>query len=393
MTLSPNSSLLVQSLEAAQHVGDRFEKLKLVNVPVGGQKRGCFSLVFRAYDRIEGCNVALKFYDIDPHWMSDQYRIAAFHREHEILQTLIGKPRCLQLASAMSQYDLSVPLADGAHIVLPCKYFAAQWIDEDIDNFFLNQQQCDAIEKLKLFNEILLAVEVLHRHEVFHRDIKSDNLRAHQDALKRVVIAIDLGTAARVSSGCIQTSYGESVGAPAYAAAEARLGLAGHRYLAPYTDIYALGCLLFELFNQDYFVRELYARNQRLDIVHAALATQLAAAPKDDASQLRALKEGLGRLAKGVGKVTIDCPGHSAPPGIVPLLNDLLMRLTDINFANRPTIEWCRRRIWAAIRVLQNDREYHRRLERTIANRTRRAEKLCEKQARLAAKVDGKRQS
>lgn len=376
MPLSHNSQLLVDTLEAMPLLDGRFEKIKLVNFDsFTDQKRGCFSLVFSAHDVVDGAHVALKFYDIDPLAMNDSYRRNAYRREHEILQVLLNKERCLQLASALSTFNLVIQIAPGQQVTLPCEYFAVEWIDTDIDDFFFRQEAFDPLDKLRLFNELTLAVEALHRHEVFHRDLKPDNLRQYQNALKRIVVAIDLGAAARYVSGYIQSSYQRPAGAPAYSALEALSGLAGHRKLAPYTDCYALGCLLFELFNRDYFYVALLAKNPRLQVVQAAMQGYLSGTATE-AEQLAAWKQALAKLSTGVEAVSIDGPGSSVPPGIAAILNEITKYLTHVNFANRPiNLEWVRTRIWAAIRTLSNEKLYQRRLADAKEMRRRRIEK------------------
>ncbi|WP_186210034.1 protein kinase family protein [Burkholderia gladioli] len=208
MPLSSNSQFLVDALIAEPLVAGRFKNLKLVNYnSVADQRQGCFSLVFSADDELTGDRVALKFFDLDPKFFGDKYRRAAFDREEEILQSLVGKGRCLQLVAHMDQYTLTVPTANGQSVVFPCKFFAVQWLEDSIDDYFLGND-VEAVKKLKLFNEIVLAVEALHRNEIFHRDLKADNLRSFQLNLKKLVIAIDLGTAARFASGVISQSYG-----------------------------------------------------------------------------------------------------------------------------------------------------------------------------------------
>ena len=80
---------------------------------------------------------------------------------------------------------------------IPCQYFAVQWLDEEIDHYFELQDSIVAEVKLQLFHDILLGVEALHGKEVSHRDLKKDNLRSIVEESARLVIAIDLGTAAR----------------------------------------------------------------------------------------------------------------------------------------------------------------------------------------------------
>lgn len=359
MALHANNQLLVKHLESLPKFEGRYTRLRLVNYR-GTRKRGVFSLVFRAEDTVQGKPVAIKFYDLDPHWSGDRYRRAAFSRESDILQSLIGTARCLQMVSAKSRYDFSVPIAGGGSAIIPCDYFVVEWLDTEIDDFFLRDGEAPEA-KLRLFNEIVLAVETLHRHEIFHRDLKADNLRATIEAAKRVVVAIDLGTAARIESGCIATKYGGPVGAPIYAAAEARCGLAGNRQIAQYNDSYALGCLLFELFNRDYFFKALRLANADIDVRLAAMA-HLISSTTDHAKQQAEWNRALSKYAPGVTPVPIDSAGSMVPAAISGLLNEIVMSLTHFDYRRRMPLERVRSRVWSSIRVLSNEAEAKRRL-------------------------------
>jgi serine/threonine protein kinase len=388
MPLSDNSKLLVEKLESTPLLDGRFEQIKLVNFDsVSDNKRGCFSLVFRAYDRANEKVVALKFYDISPDWMFDNYRRKAFDREHEILQTLLSKERCLQLKSALSTFNLIVNIPSQPSITLPCRYFAVDWIENDIDDYFFLGKGHNTIEKLKLFNEIVLSIEALHRHEVFHRDIKYDNLRAYQKALTRIVVAIDLGTAARVASGYIQSTYAHPVGAPGYAGPEARCGLAGNRIIAPYTDKYALGCLLFELFNKNYCFHTIRQRNPHLDTYLHAMALQVNG-ERSEIEQLKKWKIAINQYGAGIYPIEINTAGSHIPNVIACLLNDIMNKLINVDFSRRPKLEWVRNRIWIAIRVLENEKIYQHKLKNTKENRLRRKEKLAQKEIRLRKHLD-----
>lgn len=388
MTLSPNSQYLVNTLEALPLLDGRFEKIKLVNFnSFNNKKRGCFSLVFSAHDILADVPVALKFYDIHPDLINNDYRRACFRREHEILQVVMNKKRCLQLASALSTYSLNVPISPGHNATLPCEYFAVEWIEDDIDDYFFLQENIESLNKLYLFNELTLAVEALHRNEVFHRDLKRDNFRQYQEALKRVVVAIDLGTAARYDSGKIQQDYQHQVGASGYAAPEAIYGLAGHRKLAPYTDCYALGCLLYELFNRDYFFREWQIRNPRGHVIQSLMGLELQG-KTNDADKLAAWRMALGKFSSGFEPVRMDGAGSTVPQGIASILNEVLRSLTHVNFSNRPiNLEWVRVRIWSAIRVLQNEKLYQRKLAKSKEMRRRRIEKQARKAATLRRRI------
>jgi serine/threonine protein kinase len=191
--MNPANDLLVKTLEALPLLDGRYKDIKWINFdPVTGAKRGCFSLVFKCHDVLEDKAVALKFYDLDPQRLLDTYRLEAFKREPDILQTLIGNQRCIQLAAGMKTYILQLPLQTGQLFPTPCLYFAVDWVDDQIDGYFERQHQFGPAEKLHLLNEIVLAIEVLHQYEIHHRDVKPDNLRSYQKALQRIVVAIDL---------------------------------------------------------------------------------------------------------------------------------------------------------------------------------------------------------
>jgi serine/threonine protein kinase len=282
---------------------------------------------------------------------------------------------------ARSRYDFRVPIAGGGTAVLPCEYFIVEWLDTELDDFFLRDIESAEV-KLRLFNEIVLAVEMLHRHRVFHRDLKADNLRATQLATKRIVVAIDLGTAARIESGCIQAGYGGPVGAAFYAAPEAFAGLAGNRLVAHLSDTFALGCLLFELFNRDYFFKALRLANSDIGLRIAAMG-HLVPTKDNDNKQLAEWDAALAKYAPGVTPIAIDGPGNMVPAAIAGLLSEVVASLTHFDYRRRMTLERARARIWSAIKVLRNEAEAKRRLAYAKEMRRRRRERAVRLDARF----------
>ena len=390
MPLHPNNQLLVTHLQGLAEFDGRFTSITLVNYDAAADKKeGMLSLVFKAFDKVEGKPVALKFYDLDPAMAGNVYRLDCFARESDILSTLVNIERCVQLVKPLTRYALPVPISGtgGVTVALPCQYFALEWLDEKIDQYFLEQDKHDAVEKLLVFNQILLAVEALHRHQIFHRDLKVDNLRAYSSDGKRRAVAIDLGTAAQFSSTRLPSPAYPSgaVGAPGYASPEALCGLASNRLLAPFCDIYALGCLLFQLFHFDFYVKAVRLANANLDVRLVAMRSILPSPPSDDRAQVAAWQQGLRTFGIGVNPALIDGPGSSAPPGIAPLLQDLLAGLTHIDYRRRPSLETARHKVWTAIAVLRNERLYQHKLEERRRRRELRLKKLQQKQQRLAA--------
>lgn len=378
--ISTNSLLLIDALEALPLLDGRYKDIKCVSYDrVTDVKRGCFSLIFSAFDVIEEKRVAVKFYDISPENLRRLYRQEAFRREQVVLQALLGKDRCLQLQSALKKFDLT---AQG--LTIPCEYFVVDWLDDQIDCFFEQQQDFTAVDKLRLFNEIVLSVEALHRHTVFHRDIKPDNLRAYMKALKRIVIAIDLGTAALWSSPPALDEYVHQVGAGAYAPPEAICFFAGDREIAPYADVYALGCLLYELFNMDHFFIGLRKVNPHYEMFLAAMYSKMGAEPERE-KRIAVWKQEIQKMGKVIVTPPIDDVGSTVPEGIAFLLNRVLEALVHPDFRRRQTLGQVRRLIWAAIRALENEKDYQRRLARTREWRRAREDKVRRREAKLLA--------
>lgn len=384
--LHGNSALLVDRLEKLDLLDGRFSNLTLVNMP-NGTKRGFFSLVFKAYDEIVDRSVAIKFFDLDPS-KQHQYRLLCFAREHGILKSLDGASRCLQLASGYETYSLEITTAESATFVTPAHYFATEWLEDDIDDFFLKQEQLDAIEKLKLFNEVVLAVESLHSRSVFHRDLKYDNFRSHFVNSKREVVVIDLGTAARLDSPAISSSYSGPVGFLMYSAPEAFCGMAGIRSIAPCTDMFALGCMLFELFHPDDFPTAYRSVNTDFDLRFSALMSRIDPAA---AEQTRVAQWDLEapRVFAGLTPVTLSRNGSSAPLAVTDLLNGLVSTMTNPNFRYRErSFAKVRHRIWQAVRTLENVAYSRHRAEQAAERRLARIRK-AETRAARAAQISG----
>jgi serine/threonine protein kinase len=382
--MSDNRLLLIQTLEALPRLDGRYENIKCVNYdPALGAKRGCFSIVFRAHDVLENKDVALKFFDIDPANLVRIYRRQAFEREHAILTDLQSKERCLQLASGHSVFSLSGVGTSGVGLTIPCEYFAVEWIEKEIDEYFERQQDFEAVDKLYLFNEIVLAVQALHRNNVFHRDLKPDNLRSYTKDSRRVVVAIDLGTAALFSSAPLQPDYVQTVGAPAYSPLEAFCHLAGAREIGALSDNYALGCMLFELFNLDLFARAYLNKNTHYHFVLAAME-HLLRAGASISEKIRIWGQNIGIYSNGLTCPSIDGPGSTVPKGISSLLHPVLIGLTAPDFGKRTKdLDRVRRTIWSAIRSLENEHDYKRRLEQMRERRRRREERARLRDQRL----------
>jgi eukaryotic-like serine/threonine-protein kinase len=97
-------------------------------------------------------------------------------------------------------------------------------------------------EALRIATDAARALEYAHHHGVVHRDIKPENLLLTTDGSTLVA---DFGIARALSEGDDRlTQTGMSVGTPAYMSPEQA---AGDRGLDARSDIYSLGCVLYEM--------------------------------------------------------------------------------------------------------------------------------------------------
>ena len=107
----------------------------------------------------------------------------------------------------------------------------------------MNQErQLPMDEAIRITREVAAALDYAHRHGVIHRDIKPENVLLHEG----VAMVTDFGIALAVSEagGTRLTETGFSLGTPHYMSPEQSMG---ERELDARSDVYALGCVLFEM--------------------------------------------------------------------------------------------------------------------------------------------------
>jgi serine/threonine-protein kinase len=94
---------------------------------------------------------------------------------------------------------------------------------------------------MTVVREVGAALDHLHAHNVVHRDIKPANILFDVDR----VLVCDFGIAGAIEKAAgEESSSGIVAGTPAYMSPEQAQGL---RPLGPPTDIYALGCVAYEM--------------------------------------------------------------------------------------------------------------------------------------------------
>lgn len=360
--MNANKKFLIDHLQ--QHnLNHRYENSVVINCdPLTGQKigqRGALSVVFQATDNTNNEKVAIKFFDPDIRGAGVPYRLDLFERENDLLTSLSGGTRTLRITQPLTDLPLQLSMPGGQNVIFNYRYFVTEWLDGDIEQYFLNQTQYSNEEKLNIFRECCLAVFALHGREIAHRDVKPDNLRLTDRNGKQVAVAIDLGTAAANHSPSLggADDYLRPVGALAYAPLEARGGLAGVRELGYTADYYALGCLLYELFNADFYYAELL-NNLGYQSCRSACELHMFNSCNKVTDSKTLLKEWNWIISKTQAQVAlprIDGASTTIRPSVIGILNMLLMELTSLDFQQRLNdITRTLRLIDSALRILRN---------------------------------------
>ncbi|HEU4829213.1 MAG TPA: protein kinase [Gemmatimonadales bacterium] len=105
----------------------------------------------------------------------------------------------------------------------------------------VREKQLPIAESVRIATEIASALDYAHRHGVIHRDIKPENILLHDGS----ALVADFGIALAASkAGTRMTETGMSLGTPQYMSPEQAMG---ERELDARSDIYALGCVTYEM--------------------------------------------------------------------------------------------------------------------------------------------------
>lgn len=107
----------------------------------------------------------------------------------------------------------------------------------ELFDYLCDQGQLSSSEALRYFQQIIAAVDYLHRFNIVHRDLKPENILL--DSERNVKLA-DFGMAAWQPDRLLQTSCGS----PHYAAPEVVSGL---QYDGAVSDIWSCGVILFAM--------------------------------------------------------------------------------------------------------------------------------------------------
>jgi Tol biopolymer transport system component/tRNA A-37 threonylcarbamoyl transferase component Bud32 len=159
------------------------------------------------------------------------------------LAAVIGAERFLSeiKTTANLQHPHILPLFDSGEADGFLFYVMPYVEGETVRDRISREKQLPVAESVQIATEVASALDYAHRHGVIHRDIKPENILLHDG---RALVA-DFGIALAASSaGTRMTETGMSLGTPHYMSPEQAMG---ERALDARTDIYALGCVLYEM--------------------------------------------------------------------------------------------------------------------------------------------------
>jgi Tol biopolymer transport system component/tRNA A-37 threonylcarbamoyl transferase component Bud32 len=163
---------------------------------------------------------------------------------HQELGEVLGKERFLreiEIAAGLSHPHI-LPLYDSGEADGFLFFVMPLAEDESLRERLDREKQLPIDDALRIAREVADALSYAHSHGVVHRDIKPENILLSSG---HAVVA-DFGIARAVSAagGDRLTETGMAVGTPSYMSPEQA---AGERDLDGRSDLYALGCMLYEM--------------------------------------------------------------------------------------------------------------------------------------------------
>ena len=195
---------------------EKYEKIKIIG-------RGAYGTVYLCRRISDGCHFIIKQIPVEE--MSTEERQAAMN-EVDVLKRLKHPNIIAYLENFFEGRALMIVMeyAQGGTMFSFLEEREGKLLDED--------------EIIRLFVQILLAIHHVHQRNILHRDLKTQNILLNKT--RKIVKIGDFGISKILSS---KSKANTVVGTPCYISPELCEG-------KPYnqkSDIWALGCVLYEL--------------------------------------------------------------------------------------------------------------------------------------------------
>jgi serine/threonine-protein kinase len=164
------------------------------------------------------------------------------------LAAVIGADRFLAeiRTTANLQHPHILALFDSGEVGGTVFYVMPYVEGESLRDRIDREKQLPIEDALRIAREVGDAMHYAHGHGVIHRDIKPENILLHGG--HALVADFGIALAAATTGGTRMTETGMSLGTPRYMSPEQAMG---ERALDARADIYALGCVLYEMLTGD----------------------------------------------------------------------------------------------------------------------------------------------
>ncbi len=149
--------------------------------------------------------------------------------------------REIQVAAALNHPHI-LPLYDSGELDQLLYYVMPYVRGESLRQKLRREKQVAIDEAIAIVRQVASALDHAHAHGLIHRDIKPENILLHEG--EAMVTDFGIALAAGAAPGDRLTSVGLMLGTPAYMSPEQA---SGERTLDPASDVYSLGCVLYEM--------------------------------------------------------------------------------------------------------------------------------------------------
>lgn len=206
---------------------------------IGLLGEGGMGAVYEARQEPLDRRVALKTLHLEN--ARDKESVARFFNEAKVLSRL-EHPSIVQVS------DFGTAADGTAYLVM--EYLRGQSLGRRLDKLCERGERLPTATALQICFQVADVLAVAHAQGIVHRDIKPDNLMLVEDAVapggERVKL-LDFGIAKLTGErdkGGVKTATQQVMGTPSYMSPEQCAGAGG---VDAKTDVYALGCVLYEV--------------------------------------------------------------------------------------------------------------------------------------------------
>ncbi|MEK7483140.1 MAG: serine/threonine-protein kinase, partial [Planctomycetota bacterium] len=182
--------------------------------------------LYQAKCQQSGIDVALKVLVFEPE-TTNQEQLGRFLREAAAIQNL-SHPHLVPILEVGQDQNYY--------------FFAMKWLDGLPFSKYIELNPANP-NSLKLFLQILEAVEFVHQQGILHRDLKPGNIFVSEEGTHAYLI--DFGLARISSKSSAFTTEGVSLGTPHFMSPEQAQGVMAD--VDQQSDIYSLGAILYQI--------------------------------------------------------------------------------------------------------------------------------------------------